>query len=166
MNTRPVLDTKYIVLAMLGVLLLETACGMIVRDTTYHDTLRLDFEANRDQAQVGEPVHMRFVIKNIGKQPIVIESQDTSVMDIIVQVVGGETLLSWSARNPEKASHRIGWKPNESRVVELTWIPKQGDIYSGAYRDIYLTGLLSEDSRLVRAAGVRICASDVCIKNP
>jgi len=124
--------------------------------------LHLGFSADRARVKVGESVKMRFGVRNNGNETFTIESKDTPVMDIIAEVVGGPELLTWSSQNPDKISHRMEWKPGESKVIELTWTARQEDVYVGTRHDIYLTGLLSSNSKLIKAAGVRICASNVC----
>jgi hypothetical protein len=142
---------------------MQTGCFPALSHTANSDTFRLDFEANRKQAHVGEPVSMRFTVTNTGQRPLVYETPDEAVMDITVQVVGGETLLVWSQQNPDKVSHRLEWQPGESKVIEWTWTPKPGDIYTGDYHDVFLTGLLRSNIQFLNASsGVRICASIWC----
>ncbi|MBI5649413.1 MAG: hypothetical protein HZC40_03035 [Chloroflexi bacterium] len=110
---------------------------------------------------MNEPVQMRFGVVNTGKETFVLESKNSPVMDIVVSEAGGGAFLSWSTQNPDKVSYRIEWKPGESKVIELTWIPKPGDIYIGARRDIDLVGTLAGLSGGL-GVSVRICASDIC----
>jgi hypothetical protein len=153
--------TLLVTIYAVAIALLFSNCSVYIfglNQTTAYGSLILTFEADRSQVRVGEPVHMRFTIKNVGSKPWVIESQDTPVMDIRVDVVGDGTLLTWSVQNPAQVSHRLEWKPGESKVIEWSWTPKQGDVYSGAEHDIGLIGVLFGG----QAAGVRVCASDVC----
>gem|GEM_PF-6565854 len=126
--------------------------------------LQLEFYADRSRAVVGEPIHIRFTVTNIHQQQRswVEESPDTPVMDISVKVVGGPRLLAWSDQNPDKVAHRLEWKPGEVKVIEWVWIPKQEDIASGYYQDVFLTGLLYSDSKIIQSAGVTVCASNFC----
>lgn len=105
---------------------------------------------------------MRFTIKNTGSESTVVESKDTPVMDISVSVVGDGTLLVWSEQNPDQVSHHLEWKPGESKVIEWSWTPKEDDIYIGAFHNFFLSGSLSENSKVVQAADVMVCASNVC----
>jgi hypothetical protein len=132
--------------------------------TAYHalDELTFKVESNHSQAQVGEPVLIRFTITNTGQKPDVVESADQPAMDIIVQVVGGETLLRWSEQNSDKIVHHLEWQPGESKVIELTWTPKPEDVYVGAYHNIFLTGLVRWGPNRTQSAGVEICASNIC----
>ena len=132
--------------------------------TAYHalDELTFKVEANRSQAQVGEPVLIRFTVTNTGQKPDSVESGDQPVMDIIVGEVGGGTLLTWSEQNPDKVSHRLEWQPGESKIIELTWTPKEGDVYIGAIHNIYLGGLLHWGAGKTLGASVTICASSIC----
>jgi len=151
-----------LILLVLSTALVLTACNAGLRHTSGIDSLILELYANRSHARVGEPIQMQFVITNRGRNHIIIESPDTPVMDIIVEVVAGPELLSWSAQNPDKVAHRLELKPGESKIVELIWIPRQEDIYIGAFRDVFLTGLLNKDGKIVQSAGVTVCASNVC----
>jgi len=144
-------------------LLLQVACETGESNSAVYNDLVLRFESNRTRAEAGKPVHMRFSVKNGGSQPIVIDSKNLPVMDIVViPQFGQEILLSWSAQNPDKVAHRLEWKPGESKIIELVWTPKQEDIYIGAVRIIYLAGYLYENSRFAQSADVMLCASNVC----
>lgn len=136
-------------------------CSNGQSDTVRQDHLVLKLESNQSRAHVGEPVQIRFTITNTDREPIEIESKNAPVMDIYVEVVGDGPLLTWSGLFPDQVSHRLRWQPGESKVIELTWIPKPGDIYDGEYHDIYLTGSLTRESGGT-GAGVRICASNFC----
>lgn len=150
-------------LVALGFIIIQTACDTGLRETQVTLTyLYLTFESDRAKAQIGEPVLMRFTVTNTGKQPIVLESKDKPVMDIVVRVAGGGVLLSWSERNPHQIAHRMEWRPGESKVIELVWIPKQDDVYVGAYHDVFLSGILNDDSIPLQGVGVRLCASNFC----
>jgi len=124
--------------------------------TTSYDTLILKFETDRSKVRVGEPVPIRFTIKNVGNKPYMVESQNTPVMDI--RVDGDGTHLDWSEQNPNQIAHHLEWQPDESKVIEWTWIPRQEDVYIGAYHDIALIGILFGG----HAASVRVCASYIC----
>jgi len=135
-------------------LLSQTSCSESQSATaSYFGGLELKLEANRSSLKSGESVYIRFTTTNTGSRPIVIDSQDTPVLDIIVEEVPSRhRLASWSDRNPDKVSHRVEWKPGESKVMELTWT------YSGKaspYADS--VGLLNGNSRVLQAASVRLC---------
>jgi hypothetical protein len=150
---------------VVSIALLFSGCSVYIfglSKTSSYGDLTLKYEADRSQVRVGEPVHMRFTIKNVGSKPWILESPNTPVMDIDVDVVGGPELLAWSTQNPDKISHRLEWAPGESQVIELTWIPKQEDVQFGMYNDVFLTGTLSENSKIIQSAGVRVCASNFC----
>jgi hypothetical protein len=162
MKARHTVSFRVAFLLVVGLVVTQIACNAGLSDTQDYGRLVLSFHANRSQAEVGQPVQMQFAVKNTGLGSEVVESKDTPVMDIYVEVVGGGVLLTWSSQNPDKVSHRLEWQPGETKAIELTWIPKQGDVYYGTYRGVYLTGSLSGSSIGGHAAGVRICASDVC----
>ena len=151
-----------LIMIVAGLALLQTACDSGVHDISTIDGIVLELRANRSQAQVDVPVQIQFTIRNTSKKTIVFESQNSPVMDIVVKESGGGLLLSWSDQNPDKVTHHIEWKSGESKTIELTWLPKPGDIYVGYRRDIDLEGHLSSNSKSIRSASVRICASDIC----
>ncbi len=147
---------------LLAMAVASSACDTTQRDVSVFSGLVLQFEADRSRARVDEPVRMRFKIENTREYTIVLESPDTPVMDISVKVVGGPRLLTWSSQNPDKVAHRLEWKPGESKTIEWVWIPRQEDIASGYYQDVFLTGLLYRDSKIIQDAGVTVCASNYC----
>jgi hypothetical protein len=121
-------------------LLLQTACDSQSATAGYFGGLELKTESNRSSLRSGESVHVRFTTTNTGSNPI------------IEEVPSRRRLISWTDQNPDKASFHAEWKPGESKVMELTWT------YSGLvspYADV--VGLLSENSRMVQAASVRLC---------
>lgn len=134
-------------------LLLQTACDSQNTTARYDIDLVLKIESDRSSLKSGESMHIRFTTTNTGSRSIIIDSQDTPVLDIVVEEVPSrQRLASWSDRNPDKVSHRVEWKPGESKVMELTWT------YSGKaspYADS--VGLLSGNSRMLQAASVRLC---------
>jgi hypothetical protein len=146
----------------LVLLLMQIACDGGRKGTAVYNDLVLTVEANRSQARVGEPVQIRFTITNTGRQTEVVESNDKPVMDIIVQVVGDRPLLVWSEQNPDQVSHHLQWQPGESKIIEWSWTPKQGDVYVGAFRDIFLSGVLYWGPNRSQSASVTLCASNVC----
>ncbi len=124
--------------------------------------LHLGVSSNYSRVKPGNNVRIRFGVRNKGNETIVLESPDTPVMDIRVKVVGGPELLTWSSQNPDKVSHRIEWKPGESKVIELTWLVRQEDVTYGHPYDIDLAGFLNSNSKSIQAAGISVCASNVC----
>jgi len=162
MTMRRVLGGTLIVL-MLSLALVLTACNTGLRQTSGIDSLILELYANRSHARVDEPIQIQFTITNRGRNHIIIESQDTPIIDIVVAPYGSdEIFLTWSGQNPDKVAHHLEWKPGESRTIELAWIPKQGQIWYGAPRDVRLSGRLYSNSEGVQSAGVTVCASNVC----
>lgn len=142
--------------------LMQMGCGTGLRGTAGVDHLLLQTESNRSRAQADAPIQIRFTITNTGQNHIVVESPDTPVMDIVVDVVGGPELFSWSGQNPDKVAHRLEWKPGESKTIELVWVPKPEDIADGYFKDVFLTGLLYSEGKIVQSAGVTVCASNFC----
>ena len=144
--------------------LLQVACEPGASHSAGYNDLLLQVQTNSTRAEVGKPIQVRFTITNTGinKHTYILESPDTPVMDIVVDVVGGPELLAWSRQNLDKIQHRLEWKPGESKVIELIWIPQPGDVYTGSYRNVFLTGLLYFNGKIVQSAGVTVCASDVC----
>jgi hypothetical protein len=105
---------------------------------------------------------MRFKVENTRDYTIVLESPTTPVMDMLIHVVGGPDLLTWSSQNPDKVQHRLEWKPGETKTIEWVWIPRPEDIASGYYRDVFLGGLLYQGGKIIQSANVQVCASNFC----
>jgi len=129
--------------------------------TAKYNYLILKLWSDRSRAQVGEPVRIRFTVTNEGGDTW-LESPDTPVMDIVVQVVGGPDLLTWSSQNPDKVAHRLEWKPGETKVIEWVWIPREEDIAVGYYHDVFIYGYVTSVSMGAQSAGVMVCASNFC----
>jgi hypothetical protein len=148
----------FMILALFG----QVACKTGPSHSAVYNDLVLRLESNNNRAEVGKPIQVRFSITNGGSQSFMIESQDTPVMDIVVQIVGGPDLFAWSTQNPDKIAHRLEWKPGESKTIELVWIPRPEDIASGYYKDVFLSGRLYSNEKNVQSAYVRVCASNIC----
>ena len=154
MNTNRMYTTQWTLLLVLALILSQTACGESQSATApYFGGMILKIESDRSSLKNGESVHTKFRATNTGSQPIAIESQDTPVLDIIVEEVPSRRkLASWANQYPDKVSHYMEWKPGESKVIELTWT------YSGhesLFADV--GGFLYENSRGAQIAGVRLC---------
>lgn len=150
-------------LLILPFLVMQVACDTGKNDAAVYNDLVLKFYADHSVVRLGEPVHMRFTIKNSGVESAVLESKDTPVMDIAVTPYGSdEIFLTWSAQNSDRVAHRLEWQPGESKTIELTWTSKQGEIWYGAPRDVGLSGFLYRDSKTVQDALIIVCASNVC----
>jgi hypothetical protein len=130
--------------------------------TTNYDTLVLKFEADHFLVRVGEPMHIRFTIKNVGSKPWVIESEDTPIMDITVQIPGSPAFFNWASQYPDKISHRLEWKPGESKTLELTWTPSQEDFAHNDLPAFYLGGNLYVNSKIMQGASVIVCTTQTC----
>ena len=157
--------TTLVAICMTAVTLLFNGCTAYIfglSQTSAYGDLILNFESDRSQVRVGEAVHMRFTIKNAGNKPYVIESPDTPVMDINVQIPGGPAVLNWASQNPVKVSHRLEWQPGASRTIELVWTPKQEDFARNDLPAFYLSGILYENSVVVQGASVTVCTTDTC----
>jgi hypothetical protein len=151
------------ILLVLSLALTQTACDAGLRHVSGIDGLVLEFRTDRSQARANEPIKMQFTVSNRGQRHIIIESTNTPVMDINVEEFGRTPVIpSWSAQNPDQVVHHLEWKPGETKTIELVWTPKQEDIYIGAVRIIYLTGVLVGGPGTVQSAGVMLCASNVC----
>jgi aminopeptidase N len=142
---------------------MQSACVAVLSHTeVYHTYLLLKIESDRSKAEVGQPIRIRFTTRNTGNEPIVLESPDTPVIDIVVDFSDGSELLTWSSHNPDQVVHRLEWKPGESKTIEFVWIPKREDISIGSYKNAYPSGRLYSNGKIVKSAGVTVCASDVC----
>lgn len=149
---------------MLVLLLLQVACKMGASHSAVYNDLVLQVQSSSTRVEIGKPIQVRFSIANTGlnKHTYVIESSDTPVMDIVVQIVGGSDLFTWSSQNPDKVAHRLEWKPGESKTIELVWVPRPEDIASGYYKDVFLSGRLYFTGKNVQSAYVQVCASNFC----
>lgn len=158
------IKTRRLLLIMLALLLLQVACEMGARHSAVYNDLLLQVQSNSTRAEVGKPIQIRFVITNTGinKHTYVLESPTTPVMDILIHVVGGPDLVTWSSQNPDKVQHRLEWKPGETKTIEWVWIPREEDIAVGYYKDVALVGILSSGSKSVQNASVVVCASNFC----
>ncbi len=162
MNLQSALRIRLLLIA-LGAVLILTACDGGEISTSSRGSLLLEFRSNRTRLRAGEPVQMRFTVYNNSYNTVVIESSGTPVLDIVVEEQNSRRqILRWSAQNPERILHLVEWRPKETKTLELSWIPKQEDLRVGSYHNVFLTGTLSENSRIVKTAGVMICAADVC----
>lgn len=159
MTTR---STILFLILLLTTVTFASACAPTQRDVAVFSGLVLQFEADRSRVGVGDRVNMRFKVENTRDYTIVLESPTTPVMDMLIHVVGGPDLLTWSSQNPDKVQHRLEWKPGETKTIEWVWIPRPEDIASGYYRDVFLGGLLYQGGKIIQSANVQVCASNFC----
>lgn len=161
------MNKVYLPLLMLVLEVALLLCGCVsqpqgVVAKSNYDTLGLWLESDHTRAQPGSSIQIRYTVKNMGERAWILESQDTPVMDIVVDVVGGTELFALSAQSPDKVAHRLEWKPGETKILELTWVPKQEELRAGYYYNIYISGLLYQDSKIVQSTTIRVCASNIC----
>lgn len=159
--------SRYAAIRATCFLIVLTSCTIGPTDKAISGTAELDdlvlkLETNRSQAHVGEPVQIRYTVTNTGTRTQVVESNDKPAMDIVVKVMGDGNLQVWSVEHPDKVTHRLEWQPGESKTIEWAWTPKEGDILIGGDHDVFLTGIVYRNSQSLQAAGVRICASNIC----
>lgn len=154
------------VVTLIVLLIGQTGCTLFgnsqLASGADYGPLHLGVSSNYSRIQPGNNLRIRFGVRNNSNETIILESPGTPVMDIRVKVVGGPELLTWSSQNPDKVSHRIEWKPGESKVIELTWLVRQEDVAYGHPYYIDLAGFLNSESKLLQAAGVIVCASNAC----
>lgn len=148
-----------LILIVLGVILTLSACDSGLRQTAGIDHLLLTVSSDRSRVKVGDSVQIRITTANTGQQPIVVESNDRPVLDILVAPAGGDVIRSWSAENPDKVSHRVEWKPGESKTLEMVWHVKEGDRLSPL---IFLIGALHADPGPGQSASVSLCLEGFC----
>ncbi len=144
-----------------GLFVVVVACNPIfdtgVTNTGAYNNLVVKIQVNRSFARVGESLQIRLTTINDANQPIVIESKDKFVLDIIVEDLGNRQILtSWSAQNPDKATHRIEWKPGETKTMEIDWVPRPEE----NDRVVGIVGILSEASKIRQAPSVLIHVTD------
>jgi hypothetical protein len=147
---------------VVSIVLTLTACKMEntgLSQTTSINHLFLTFNSNHSRVRVGDTVQMRFTITNRDQQPIVIESRDRPVLDILIAPAGGDVIRSWSTENPDKVSHRVEWKPSESKTLEFVWNVTEEDRLSPL---IYLIGTIHIDPNIEQSAYVTVCLEGFC----
>ncbi len=127
--------------------------------TSAVDHLVLTFKSNHSRVKVGDTVQMQFTVTNTGQEPIVLESSDRPVLDLVVAVPGGYILRRWSSENPDMVSHRIEWKPGESHTLEMTWTVSSEDKLDIR---IGLSGDVNSGSATIQSVGVVLCLEGFC----
>lgn len=143
-NRRMFRATAYVLLL---ILVLQTGCTLFEKQTnaTSYDPLRLEIEIDRSSCvKGGERIHIRYTVTNHYDKPIVIESMDAPVLDLIVDQ--GSTgpshkyiLFTWSRENPQKTEQRIVWELGTSKVIETVWTVPQGEFAPGT--NAFITGV-------------------------
>ena len=119
----------------------KTRTGMLV----------LELWADRDRTD-GEPVQIRFTVRNIGKEVEAIQLEDKLVMDILV---GNGQAERWSERReitPDMRRLELG--PGESKTIEMTWDPGEGTGYPVLIKGILRSPQSYQDVML-----------DICVGN-
>ena len=96
--------------------------------------LGLEVWVNPGQANQGQPVTIRFTVKNNGKERFVSERPDGPVVDIAVPVRYDDTdpnlptppTIRWSdTQSPDDpALHRLELEPGEARTIQMTYTPR------------------------------------------
>ena len=132
---------KRLILCVLTVLLLPGCVGWPSpqsRATTLN-TLILKLWVSHGSANVGQPVTIRFTVKNLAEKTVVYERNGKLVMDILIPSYGieEENWPRWSKGKPLTPElTRLELKPGESRVLEMIWTPSQPD----KYHDLRIAG--------------------------
>lgn len=161
------LPTRVMPSAVACILLLalipQVGCTLLEkkRDISGYGGLRLEIEIDRSSCvKGGERIHIRYTVTNHYDKPIVIESMDAPVLDLIIDQ--GSTgpshkyiLFTWSRENPQKTEQRIVWEPGTSKVIETVWTVPQGEFAPGT--NAFITGVLRKGSSIVQATGVVLC---------
>lgn len=149
---------------LIGTCLLITLAGCTtgLSGTAELSDLVLKLETNRSQAHVGEPVQIRYTVTNTGTRTQVVESNEKPAMDIVVEVLGDGNLQVWSIEHPDKVTHRLEWQPGESKIIEWSWTPKEGDVNVGSRHDVGVGSILNWHPQVSQFASVIICASNIC----
>lgn len=122
-------------LALIAVMAaLVTACGPLwsrpVSETWGSGNLDLTLFVSKSLPNVGEPVKIRYTVKNPTDQTEVIqlEEKQEPVMDIVIGFGpgGGRTRIYWSdGREITPEMRRLELAPGESKIIEMTWVPDE-----------------------------------------
>lgn len=118
--------------------------------------LRLKIRADRNEIKFDEPLTAIFTIENISSSVQVIESADTSVIDIVISE-SGKIHTTWSAEHPDLVIHRLELQPGESKIIQLRWKLRPGEAVSGTVMGV--SGLLFAGSRNIKDVGVLLCVN-------
>ncbi len=126
---------KRLILCVLTILLLPGCVGWPSPQSgaTVLGDLTLILWVSHQSVNVGQPVTIRFTVRNDGKErTTVYERNGKPVMDIIAGTSpvreGDPPRPRWSdgkALTPELT--RLELKPGEARVIEMIWTPSQRD---------------------------------------
>jgi len=129
---------KNLFASLVGILLLTACVGWPSPQAgaTGLDDLTLILWVSHRSANVGQPVTIRFTVRNDGKErTTVYERTGKPVMDIIVGTAptrpGAPPRPRWSdGKELTSELTRLELKPGESRVIEMIWIPNEEDNYN------------------------------------
>ena len=123
---------QWVLIAVMAALV--TACGRLwsrpVSETRGSGNLVLTLFVSKSLPYVGEPVKIRYTVKNPTDQTEVIqlEEKQEPVMDILIGFARGEgrTRLYWSdGREITPEMRRLELAPGESKTIEMTWVPDE-----------------------------------------
>jgi len=113
---------------------LVTACGPLwsrpVSETWGSGNLKLTLFVSKSLPNVGEPVKIRYTVKNPTDQIEVIqlEEKQEPIMDIRIHFGAGShwTTLYWSdGQEITPEMRRLELAPGESKTIEMTWVPDE-----------------------------------------
>lgn len=140
----------------IALLLFLTGCNLISKANCVLigvSTIGGQYCADQSQAEVGRPTHLKLTVTNQGTETVILDAKEP-VMDITVQYAGGNVFTSWSAQQQQIVNlNRVEFKPNQTKTIELTWIPKPEDD-----RHFILTsGIVRLDDRVFSAPSIDFC---------
>lgn len=145
------------------VLVMQVAChrvgptDMVTRsDVTQYDDLELIIQTvSFDCVKSGDPIQIRFTVKNAGRRIMTADSIERPALDIAIGYSSSsEASILWSAQNPAQVVHHLVWQPGESKTIEMTWIVP-GRSYSPG-QTIQVAGWLT-DGKFTPTAIVEVC---------
>lgn len=162
MKSRHLFTLILIFLIATNVLLL-TACRSKDSELTQSsgvDYLVLTTRTNHSRVKLGNSVQIQFTVINTGDQPVIIESKEWPVLDILVTTLpSGNNIRTWSIENPAQVSHRIEWQPGEAQTLTMIWSVSINDKLESRFS---ILGLVNSDTRVLQRSGIVMCLEGFC----
>lgn len=140
---------------------LVTNCGMLgggaKTEVWRSGNLRMTLWVSRSLPSVGQPVKIRYTVKNTRDQTEVIqlEEKQEPVMDICIGFGAADIpIVCWSdGREITPEMRRLELTPGESKIIEMTWVPdEKAEGYPGS-----VDGILNWGGEYPSYVPVHIC---------
>jgi len=140
---------------------LLTSCGLLwgrpKSNATTDGIFGLTLWVSRGRTSVGQPVQIRYTVKNTTDRTEVIqlEEKQEPVMDIAIHLgpSGDWTTLYWSdGREITPEMRRLELAPGESKTIEMTWVPDK----RATNESVRISGILNRE-RMHQDVSVDVC---------